>query len=136
MNSYIDYVLVQDGVETKNSLMGNYLQAGNLNRVTFEIEVDGAKSEHSYVKLSNNSFKISVKGDSEYSITVKEGEESTATLKTGGISFPFTTFTKVCVADANDFGMNLYAEYTLTAFNQVIKNTLTLSVKTVGDIKC
>ena len=135
-NAYINYILVQDGISTENSLTGKIERVNNLYRVTFEIDSDGVKTTHSYVKLSNNSFKISVKGDSEYSLRVAEGESGRAILKTSGISLPFTTYTKTCSVTASEDGMKFYAEYDITTFNQTIKNTLTLVVNKMGEIKC
>ena len=136
LNSYINYSLSQDGVITENSLTGKFEKVGNLYRVVFIIENDGNESEHSYVKLSNNSFKITVKGDSEYSLTVKEGESNNATLKAGGVVFPFNAYTYKCEVTASENGMQIYAEYDIIAFNQTIKNVLNLKVGKMGDMKC
>ena len=135
-NCLVNYELNQDGVITEDTLQGVFERVGSLYRVTFNIESDNQVSAHSYVKVGDNAFKISVKGDSEYSITVKAGETCSATLKTGGINFPFTATTKKCVVTANDGGMELYAEYYLTAFNQTLKNTLTVKVSALGELKC
>ena len=136
INAYINYTLIQDGVKSENSLTGKFEKVNNLYRVTFEIDSDGVKTNHSYVKLSNNSFKISVKGDSEYSLRVQEGESGMATLKSSQIEMPFTTYTKVCEVTADESGMKFYAEYDITIYNQIVKNKLMLVVSKIGDLKC
>ena len=76
------------------------------------------------------------KGDSEYSLTVKEGESNNATLKAGGVVFPFNAYTYKCEVTASENGMQIYAEYDIIAFNQTIKNVLNLKVSKMGDMKC
>ena len=136
VNCFIKYQLNQDGVITEDSLTGKYEKVGSLYRVTFVTKNDGAISEHSYVKISNNAFKISVKGDTEYSLRVAEGENSNATMKTGEVVFPFISKAIKCQVESDDFGMKIYAEYDIIAFNQSIKNSLTLVVNLIGDLKC
>ena len=135
-NSVITYTLIQDGITTENTLYGRYDFVGSFFRVVFFIDVDGSQSEHSYIKTSDSSFKISVKGNVSYSVDVKQGVTSNAVLKTDGVVFPFNAYTYKCEVIASENGMQIYAEYDIIAFNQTIKNVLNLKVGKMGDMKC
>ncbi len=136
LNCEVSYVLIQDGVKIENTMLGKYEKAGSFYRVVFDMETDGFKSEHTYVKISSDAFKISVKGDTSYSVTVKRKTESSSVLVTSNVNMPFTAKTQKCVAKANDFIMELYAEYYLVTFGTAIKNVLKLKAEVKGEIKC
>ena len=135
-NSVITYTLIQDGITTENTLYGRYDFVGSFFRVVFFIDVDGSQSEHSYIKTSDSSFKISVKGNVSYSVDVKQGVTSNAVLKTDGVVFPFEVFANKCEITANEYEMNIYAEYDMITFGQKINNVLKLKVCKKGDIEC
>lgn len=135
-NSVISYVSIQDGVKTENTHYGVFEQSGSFYRVKFTAVVDGKESEHTYVKTGDGSFKITVKGDTFYSVTVKQGEKNSAILKTSGVEFPFDVVTNECLVTANPSGMEIYADYDIISFGQRIKNRLKLTVTKKGEILC
>ena len=135
-NATISYVLIQDGVKTENLAYGTYQQVGNLHRVVFSLENEGNVSEHTYVAIDNTTFKIMVKGDTEYSLTVSQNKTSNAVLKSGGVEFPFSVNTTKCKVNANNLGMQITSKYTMVAFGQNIENKLTMKVDILGEVKC
>ena len=128
-NCIVNYKSIQDGISTVNTLRGECSCVGNLFRVVFFTENENKKSKHVYVRLSDNSFKITVSGDTNYGITVKEGESANATITGDGVNFPFTAYTDKCRTLVSDKKAKFYAEYDIIAFNQVIKNVLSVNIE-------
>ena len=125
-NCKIKYRLSHDGVITENVYFGETSKVGNLYRLVFFIENEGKVSKHVYVITGENSFNISVEGDTSYSVKVKQGESCNSTLIAGEVKMPFTATTEKVFITATTESVSINATYILETFGQKIKNVLKL----------
>ena len=107
-NCIVNYKSIQDGISTVNTLRGECSCVGNLFRVVFFTENENKKSKHVYVRL---------------------GESANATITGDGVNFPFTAYADKCRTLVSDKKAKFYAEYDIIAFNQVIKNVLSVNIE-------